>query len=236
MARRTSKGTCAFCHGEVSKSQMVRHLESCQQRATIQAEAESNSQGQHIRVFHLMVEGYRLPIYWMHLQVPAQTTLAALDQFLRTIWLECCGHLSEFEIENARYSVDPVMYSGGWYEGYQSMHVPLDTVLRVGQSCSYTYDMGSSTELMVKVISEREAEATGEAIQVLARNLPHFPCERCGKPATHLCAQCSSQGQGDLCDACAKEHPCGEDALSPLPNSPRFDVCGYTGQTPAYTF
>ena len=225
-----------FCHGEFSKSNMTRHLQSCQQRAATQTEAESNPQAQHIRIFHLVVEGYRLPIYWIHLQVTVQTTLATLDQFLRNIWLECCGHLSQFEIANARYSVDPVMYSSGWYEGYQSMHVPLDNVLRVGQSCSYTYDMGSSTELTLKVISEQQAQAIGETIQVLARNIPPFPCDKCGKPATHICVQCSSQDQGDLCDACAKEHQCEEDALSPLPNSPRFDVCGYTGQTPAYTF
>src|SRR6266446_2344378 len=120
MARRTSKGTCTFCHAELSKSNMTRHLQCCQQRAAMQTEAESHSQAQQTRTFHLMVEAYRLPIYWMHLEVTTETTLATLDQFLRTIWLECCGHLSEFEIANVRYSVDPVMYGSGWYEGYKS--------------------------------------------------------------------------------------------------------------------
>ncbi len=202
----------------------------------MQTEEESNSQAQHIRIFHLAVEGYRLPIYWMHLEVTAQTTLATLDQFLRNIWLECCGHLSQFEIADVRYSVDPVMYSSGWYEGYQSMHVPLDNVLRVGQSCSYTYDMGSSTELTLKVISEQQAQVIGEAIQVLARNIPPFPCNLCVKPATYVCGPCSHKDQGDLCDACAKEHQCEKKVLWPIVKSPRYDGCGYTGQTPAYTF
>jgi predicted RNA-binding Zn-ribbon protein involved in translation (DUF1610 family) len=72
---------------------------------------------------------------------------------------------------------------------------------------NFFYDMGLSTELTVKVISERKAEATGESIQILARNIPPFSCVRCGKPATHICTQCRSQDQGDLCDACAKEEP-----------------------------
>ena len=32
-----------------------------------------------------------------------------------------------------------------------------------------------------------------------------------------------------LCDACAKEHACGEELLQPVVNSPRAGVCGYPG-------
>src|SRR5260370_37893824 len=98
MARQTSKGMCTFCHRELSKAGMTRHLASCEQRAIAQAGTGSGQKAQKTRTFHLMVEGYRLPMYWMHLEVVAGTTLATLDQFLRDTWLECCGHLSAFEI------------------------------------------------------------------------------------------------------------------------------------------
>ena len=233
MTRQTSKGTCTFCHGEFSKASMTRHLESCEQRVAIQAEAGSHQKAQKTRAFHLVVEGYRLPMYWMHLEVSAGTTLATLDRFLRDTWLECCGHLSAFEIGGVRYSVDAAIYE--WDTGSKNMQVPLDQVLHPGQTCSYEYDFGSTTELTLKVISDREVLAKKKAIEILARNnLPTVPCDVCGKPATNTCTQCIYEDKGCLCDACAKDHECGEEMLWPMVNSPRAGVCGYTGQDPAY--
>src|SRR5437773_2451376 len=119
MARQSSKGTCTFCHRELSKASMTRHLESCERRAAIQAEARSHQKAQKTRTFHLVVEGYRLPMYWMHLEVAAGTTLATLDHFLRDTWLECCGHLSAFTIGGVRYSVDAAIYE--WDMGSKNM-------------------------------------------------------------------------------------------------------------------
>jgi hypothetical protein len=225
MTRQTSKGTCTFCHRELSKASMTRHLQSCEQRIAMQGEG-SRQKAKKIKAFHLTVEGYRLPMYWMHLEVAAGTTLATLDRFLRDTWLECCGHLSAFEIGGVRYSVD----AGG-----KSMQVHLEQVLTPGQTCSYEYDFGSTTELMLKVISEDEVDMKGRALQILARNtLPIVACDECGKPATTTCTQCLYEDQGYLCDPCAKDHECGEEMLVPRVNSPRAGVCGYTGQNPAY--
>ncbi len=233
MTRQTSKGTCSFCHREFSKVSMTRHLEACEQRAAIQAEAGSHQKARQTRTFHLVVAGYRLPMYWMHLEVSAGTTLATLDRFLRDTWLECCGHLSAFEIGGVRYTVDAGLYD--WDTGGKNMQVRLDKVLKPGQTYSYEYDFGSTTELTVKVISEQEVEAQKKAIQILARNnLPLVPCDVCGEPATTTCSQCVYEDKGCLCDACAKDHECGEEMLLPMVNSPRAGVCGYTGQDPAY--
>jgi len=38
--------------------------------------------------------------------MPARATLTDLDGFLRDIWLECCGHLSAFDIGTVRYELD----------------------------------------------------------------------------------------------------------------------------------
>jgi len=234
MARQTSKGTCTFCQRELSKSGMTRHLESCEQRAAIQAEAASHQKIQKTRALHLIVEGYRLPMYWMHLEVAVDTTLATLDRFLRDTWLECCGHLSVFRIGGFNYYVDAEM-DAYWDVRRKNMQVKLEEVLSPGQTCSYEYDFGSTTELLVKVIAEQEVEMKGRAIQILARNsLPIIPCDVCGAPATSLCTQCIYEDTGCLCDACAKDHKCGEEMLLPLVNSPRAGVCGYTGQDPAY--
>ncbi|HYA99433.1 MAG TPA: hypothetical protein VED37_04375 [Ktedonobacteraceae bacterium] len=229
MARQTSKGTCTFCHGEFSKSAMTRHLETCEQRAIAEAKAGSKQKAQPTRKLQLVVEGRDLPMYWMHLEVPASATLSTLDQFLRNTWLECCGHLSAFEIAGQRYTVDAGMYDD-WDMGEKSMRVRLDKVLAPGQSCFYEYDFGTTTELKLKVISERQTATRGNTIQVLARNVPPvILCEECGKPATEVCSQCIYEGRGWVCDECAEEHECGEEMLLPVVNSPRVGMCAYTG-------
>ena len=230
MTRQTSKGTCTFCHGEFSKAAMSRHLETCQQRAAAEAKAGGRQKTQKTSKFHLVVEGRDLPQYWMHLEVPASATLTALDRFLRDTWLECCGHLSAFEIGGVRYAIDAGMFEEPFDMGDKSMRVRLEKVFSPGQVSTYEYDYGTTTELKLRVISEREAETKGKTVQVLARNnAPEILCEVCGKPATSVCSQCIFDDRGWVCDACAENHECGEDMLLPVVNSPRVGMCAYTG-------
>ncbi len=230
MTRQTSKGTCTFCHGEFSKAAMSRHLETCQQRAAAEAKAGGRQKTQKTSKFHLVVEGRDLPQYWMHLEVPASATLTTLDQFLRNTWLECCGHLSAFEIGGVRYAIDAGMFEEPFDMGDKSMRVRLEKVFSPGQVSTYEYDFGTTTELKLKVISEREAETRGKTVQVLARNNPpEMLCEVCGKPATSVCSQCIFDDRGWVCDTCAENHECGEDMLLPVVNSPRVGMCAYTG-------
>jgi radical SAM superfamily enzyme len=58
MTRQASKGTCTFCHRELSKASMTRHLESCEQQIAIQGEIGSRQKAKKIKAFHLIVEGY----------------------------------------------------------------------------------------------------------------------------------------------------------------------------------
>ena len=237
MTRQTSKGMCTFCHRELSKASMTRHLESCEQRVAMRGEAARHQKVKKFKAFHLIVEGRHLPMYWMHLQVTVDTTLATLDHFLRDTWLECCGHLSVFRIGGWNYYVDAEMDAYYWDMRRKNMQVKLEEVLSPGQTCSYEYDFGSTTELLVKVVLEDEVDMQGKVIQVLARNsLSIIPCDECGEPATSFCTQCIYEDKGYLCDACAKNHACGEEMLSPRVNSPRAGVCGYTGQAPAYAW
>src|SRR5229473_4459400 len=132
MTRQISKGTCTFCHRELSKASMTRHLEACEQRIAMPGERESRQQAKKSKTFHLIVEGYRLPMYWMHLQVAAGTTLAILDRFLRETWLECCGQLSVFRIGGWNYYVDADQDAYWWDMGHKTMQVKLEEVFSPG--------------------------------------------------------------------------------------------------------
>ena len=51
------------------------------------------------KLFTILVEGSFFNEYWMYLEVPANTILRRLDNFLRDTWVECCGHMSMFVID-----------------------------------------------------------------------------------------------------------------------------------------
>jgi len=227
MKRQISTGKCCFCNGTFTKAAMTNHLKKCKQREVTPG-MPSDRQGSKpgdTKMFHFVVEGRYSPQYWMHLFAPANTTLKNLDAFLRTIWLECCGHLSAFTIEGTRYSVSPM----GEYDE-RSMKVALEDVLAPGMKFYYEYDFGTTTELTLRLVSELEGEAKIRSIRLLARNdPPSIACESCGKSATQVCAECIWSGKGWLCDECAQKHECGEDMLLPVVNSPRVGMCGYTG-------
>jgi hypothetical protein len=222
MSRRSiSRGTCFFCKNDFAKTGMSRHLQACRARqAAIAAEGTPKT-----KLFHLSVEGTDARDYWLHLELAVRATLRDLDRFLRDIWLECCGHLSMFEIDGQRFMVE--VLDNWWGMEDRDMDVALAEVLRLGTLFAHEYDFGSTTYLTLKTIAERKGAAPkGEPVRIMARNLPpDYRCDLCAKPAAWvdvfedyrlLCTDCD-QSQGE------------SEGLLPIVNSPRVGMCGYTG-------
>ncbi|HDQ06361.1 MAG TPA: hypothetical protein ENN36_06550 [Candidatus Bathyarchaeota archaeon] len=227
MRRITSTGKCCFCGGTFSKRTMGRHLNSCKQRKHLM---EKMANGK-TRILHLAVQGRYEPGYWMHLEVVADAKLKALDSFLRDVWLECCGHLSAFTIDDVRYNSDldkDALFYSSFKE--KSMNYKIGSVLRADMKFIHEYDFGTTTELALRVVSERTGKPVSKPIHIMARNdPPKIACMVCGKDATQVCAQCIWDGKGWLCDKCASDHECGEEMFLPVVNSPRVGMCGYEG-------
>ena len=167
MSRWVSKGQCALCGQSFSKGGMTKHLLTCRQSHALK-KLPGRGKTRQTRLFHLVVEGAYANAYWMHLEVPADATFRELDQFLRDIWLECCGHLSAYTIENVRYELDtggvdamwPMLF--GSRHPTRSMSTRLDEVLRPGLKFQHEYDFGTTTNLTLKVVAEREGKAKGK--------------------------------------------------------------------------
>ncbi len=100
-----SYGKCFLCGETVAKNAIGRHLRKC-------VPVHETGQGRPVRLFQIRAEGYHAPQYWLYLEIPASATLSDLDDFLRAVWLECCGHLSAFTIDDVRYDSD-VTEEGG---------------------------------------------------------------------------------------------------------------------------
>jgi len=211
--RKVSKGTCALCKSTFDKSAMTKHLQSCMGKKQIDEEYAEDSPSP-LKFFHLLVEGCDLPEYWMHLKVSSHARFEDLDNFLRDIWLECCGHMSAFRIG----------------KGEVRKGKKLEHVLHPGMQLIYEYDFGSTTELTVKVVSEFKSNIKTGEVEILARNdPPQIKCSHCDNLATRICTECIYEDAGWLCDDCAEHHKCSEDMLLPVVNSPRTGVCGYVG-------
>jgi len=107
-------------------------------------------------------------------------------------------------------------------------------VLSVGQKFSYTYDFGPSTNLNLRVVSERGGLVNPkDAVMLLACNLaPKFKCSVCDAPATLILGGVWGDGN-TYCKKHAKKHE-GEGLLLPIVNSPRVGVCGYDGPGRTY--
>jgi hypothetical protein len=225
MTKQTSNGKCNLCGGIFSKNAMTKHLESCKKTKNTSETSTGNLSSRKTKCFHLVVKGRYSPEYWMHLEVPANADFQVLDNFLRRIWLECCGHMSAFTVEGKRYSSGPM-------EEYdeEGFDVKLCDILRPGTKFYHEYDFGTTTHLTINVVSEGECESKDKSARLLARNEPpSITCSSCGQVATQVCTECACSGEGWLCDNCAADHKCGEDMLLPVVNSPRVGMCGYTG-------
>ncbi len=341
MATKTNvvtKGLCKFCNGEFDKAKMTQHLKHCKQRAAAIAASTGDGTKQEQRLFQILAEGRYNPQYWMHLEIPASEPLFILDRFLRDVWVECCGHLSAFEIGGASYSDEPEDFSfeivgaevqeeeedevdedeeeyedlspeelaeeiGKFFDEEppewrnmlpgelqveirkprsrddlvaflkerlnsmpkrislltlenveeqrslyfqkstlkflldmvedRSLDVPLEKVLKVGQKFTYEYDFGSTTELNLRVLSERDGVVQegeeDDSVTILARNVPPvILCKVCGKPATKVAGGYYNVEENAYCNKCARRSE-DADMMLPVVNSPRVGVCGYTG-------
>ena len=219
MTRQQSRGKCNLCGETFGKGVMTRHLSQCSQVQTLAAPGKPKT----TPAFHLVVEGRWAKAYWMHLSAPVKAPLSKLDDFLRHIWLECCGHLSAFEIEGIRYSSSAMVE-----EEERGMETPLTRVVDVGTTFSYEYDFGSTTELTLKVVGFWNQGGPKGAVQLLARNEPpQIICVQCEtQPATQICTECEGTW---LCESCVGAHECDEGMRLPVVNSPRVGVCAYTG-------
>lgn len=219
-----TRGRCAACHGVFAKRQMLPHVGSCPKLQDSPAPpSKSKRRPAPPGWAHLLVEGPRAGAYWLHMGVNLAAPLEALDDMLRGVWLECCGHMSQFHVGDVRY-----VSHGDEGPRERGMDRTLGEALQDGATTfTYEYDFGSTTELRLRVLAVRPDRALPNPAQVLARNLaPAWPCQACGAPASLLCNQCE---KGLVCRACARKHRCGDDMLLPLANSPRAGVCGYSG-------
>jgi len=222
------KGRCRCCSKEYARAGMLKHLSVCAERG---AEADKET-GRSTGYFELLITAKYRKNYWLVIEMEETEKLKDLDQFIRDIWVECCGHLSSFNIDGQRYDLEAFSDSF-WDLRSENMDIQLKKVLRVGLQFEYEYDFGSPTELIISVVDYRKGKQKKKPITILSRNNPpEILCSICGENnANWVSPEGFYDGTPYWCEECvsAEEAEDGDypEFLLPVCNSPRMGVCGY---------
>lgn len=221
-----SKGKCYICKKEFSKGSIKSHLVKCNDLGTGKT-----------KYFLLKVEDSYNKNYWLYLQAKVDITLDELDDFLRDIWLECCGHLSSFTINNIiydkYYDEDSIFNS----EKEEMSKYKLKDVLKKDTLFIHEYDFGSTTQLKIKVVDNHMGYDSGEGISLFARNnKPEYKCKKCGEDAAYILTDYALEKHIELCDNCMENYDDSDEDLIEITitNSPRMGVCVYDGSNDVY--
>jgi hypothetical protein len=207
----TSEGKCLYCNQMFSQLEIGKHL------AKHLADMEKTDTGEKTQTFcHVEVEADEM---FLHLLVKGAAAMKKIDNFLRDIWLECCGHLSDFGHKNFKVS----------------MNQKVEDIFEPGVKIFHDYDYGTTTRVLLKGLKQYQMNLK-ESIILLSRNEPlKRMCAICKKePAINLCTVCNCEKYSFFCESCSQEHEniCDDFAdysCLPVVNSPRMGECGYTG-------
>mgnify|MGYP003830122133 FL=1 len=214
-----TKGARILCGCQMTSYGMSRHLSTCAKRnEAINIANQTSESAQYL--YHLKIKDTYTGNYWLYLEMNDNANLFDLDDYLRAIWLECCGHLSEFTIYNTRQKIN--------------MRTKAKNILEPGMTLLHIYDFGTSSKTLIEVVDERFGQPlTTHPIFLMARNEPpEILCQKCERPATVLIPEWM-EIERDLFTLCEKHARkiLGDSYSETLPivNSPRTGMCGYTG-------
>lgn len=208
------EGQCKFCEEDFTKRQIADHLDACPKR----------KKGENVKNLRLRIGDPYAKNFWLIVEVNGQAKFKDLDNLIRDVWVECCGHLSLF---------------GNYGNEVGKKRVIMDT-LNLEDKLNYIYDFGSSTELVIEALAYSDFSLSGKKkTELVARNyLPPANCAKCGKQATIICTACIDEnGMVFVCNECAEKYHNEENEeeehyVLPLANSPRCGVCGYEPPEP----
>lgn len=206
-----SNGKCLYCNQTFGQKTIGKHLES---HLSNMEKADKNDKTSDYN--HVVVEA---DVMFLHLLVRNDAKMGKIDQYLKNIWLECCGHLSEFG--NKQFKVSKNHLVGDIFQPKVKIY--------------HDYDFGDTTRVFLKGLKSYSLNQKKNII-LLSRNEPlNFMCAICKiKPAIYLCTSCNWDDYAFFCEKCSEKHKkeCedySDYSQMPVVNSPRMGVCGYEG-------
>ena len=162
-------GICNVCGTIMYGSEVYDHIARCIEAAYGIRASRTAAKGRRrlsLRTMHISARSLGRP-HWMELGVRADATLYELDRFLRSVWLECCGHLSHFDIGGVVYS-SMVPRPGDdfdfvpmdeYEEQWRHMGKAVGTAIKPATWFAHQFDYGTATDLDLRHVHEFEGLA-----------------------------------------------------------------------------
>ncbi len=217
-----SEGKCVYCNQMFAKAGITKHLTKHLQ--DLEKEQKTTKTAFHVKI--------QVNEMFLNLLVSGDAQLVDLDDFLRAIWLECCGHMSSFKQKGKRYEID---YEDEDADFGEPMGELIANIFKEDMVLQYDYDFGSTTALEIKILKSYNISIK-EPVKLLSRNEPlAIMCGMCKtQPAVKICSVHMYEEYAFYCKDCQKKHakvcPDFKDyAAMPVVNSPRMGVCAYEG-------
>lgn len=82
----------------MTRGGLANHLKKCAKRQEAINTADRTVTDRKQKLYHLQIQDAWSSAFWLHIEVNGTASLQDLDEYLRAIWLECCGHLSQFSV------------------------------------------------------------------------------------------------------------------------------------------
>ncbi|CAN5776799.1 hypothetical protein BH11BAC3_BH11BAC3_29950 [soil metagenome] len=206
-----SKGQCLYWNQFFLQKEITKHLDTHLLSAQKQGVGKATASYHHI-----IVEAGEM---FLEILVAGEQRMEIIDDFLRRIWLECCGHLSGFQHKNFKIN----------------MGNKVKEVFGPKIKIWHQYDYGTTTTVALRSGKLFELNLK-EKLILLSRNEPlKQMCTICKtKPATNICTVCQYDQDAFFCEACSSVHAQTCDDFEdyskmPVVNSPRMGECGYEG-------
>jgi hypothetical protein len=209
------KTECEYCHKKFGCRIIYDHYGDCLK--TIYKDKSGI-------LFRFFSHGITGEVYFIYAIIGKKCTFTNIDNFLKEIWCECCGHLSEFrEFHDA-----PAKKIG------KSTKI---TNYEVGDRFMYEYDFGTTTTIFGEILEILDGEENNKKIELVKQNdQPQFSCVVCKKDAEYfyngscpfLCEECKNKFK-KLMKKTDDVESNDEDFtnITELSNSPRVGLCGY---------
>ena len=198
----SAPGICSICGKTLSGNRIRRHLLQCIRATyglTVVERTRGRGRNSSPDTLHISVRAQESP-HWIELGVRSDATLHELDRFLKSVWLECCGHLSHFEIGGVAHSTMVPMPGESFpfepmdeYEAqWRHMAITVREAILPYTGFEHQFDYGHPTDLVLEHVAVYEGLAqtlspsqpwNGQKTVVLARNHPLHSCLHCGRPA-----------------------------------------------------
>ncbi|EFA77942.1 hypothetical protein PPL_08587 [Heterostelium album PN500] len=221
---KTNKGKCEGCSvtGIIPK-EAAQHCQKCPQ---IKQKLNVKG-GTATEAFVAIVFGDRVATeYWMNVLIPCDTPVYEVEEFLKDIWLECCGHMTTWEGLKNGVGEFKDIYGGN--EEPDEKDVAISECVDLGGTVSMDYDMGTTTTVNLMFYEKINVKMDDPGIRVLIRNTINKPnCKECKKPNHPVHYTCDDCDYSKMCEECGDgEHE--EHSKTTISNSPRSGSCGYS--------